>query len=182
MRSKLLDCARVLAGDPVPVFPGHALLSTSRAAVSPRFLDDDRPVSHWSHQLDRYLEGWAEANPRKIIEATGRDYRFDDPLVGRFSRWSLAAYFEQLQARFARSGAVAAADLSLFIRGPMDGSLQCGRLKFVREAPRLGLTGITFITIREQGVISEQVSYDLNLASDLLRDGRSPPWRRLRLD
>ena len=67
-------------------------------------------------------------------------------------------------ARFAGAGAVAAKDLAFFIRGPMDGPLSRGRLKFFREAPRLGLTGITFITIGEHGVIAESVAYDLNLA------------------
>jgi hypothetical protein len=55
-------------------------------------------------------------------------------------------------------------DLAFFIRGPMDGPLSRGRLKFFREAPRLGLTGISFITIGEHGVIAESVAYDLNLA------------------
>ena len=50
------------------------------------------------------------------------------------------------------------------ICGPMDGPLSRGRLKFFREAPRLGLTGISFITIGEHGVIAESVAYDLNLA------------------
>jgi hypothetical protein len=38
-----------------------------------------------------------------------------------------------------------------------------------REAPRLGLTGITFITIGDRGIIAERVAYDLNLAMDVLR-------------
>ena len=100
----------------------------------------------------------------KIFVATAHNYRFDDPLVGLFTRWSFPAYFEHLQTRFAGAGAVAAKDLAFFIRGPMDGPLSRGRLKFFREAPRLGLTGISFITIGEHGVIAESVAYDLNLA------------------
>jgi hypothetical protein len=123
----------------------------------------------WRHLLDRYLEGWAEANPGKIFAATAHEYRFDDPLVGLFSRRSLPAYFECLQARFACAGAIAAQDLAFFIRGPMDRPLQRGRLKFFREAPRLGLTGITIITIGERGVIAERVAYDLSMALDVLR-------------
>jgi hypothetical protein len=118
----------------------------------------------WSHLLDRYLEGCAEVNLSKIFAATAHNYRFDDPLVGQFTRWSFPAYFEHLQARFAGAGAIAAQDLAFFIRGPMDGPLSRGRLKFFREAPRLGLTGISFITIGEHGVIAESVAYDLNLA------------------
>jgi hypothetical protein len=126
----------------------------------------------WSYQLGRYLEGWAEANPGKIFSATAHDYCFDDPLVGLFSRWSFPAYFEGLQARFACAGAVAAQDLTFSIRGPMEGSPRLGRLTFFREAPLLGLTGVTFITIGERGVIAEAVAYDLNPALDVLR-GRS---------
>ena len=51
----------------------------------------------------------------------------------------------------------------------MDGPRRRGRLTFFREAPRLGLSGITFITIGERGVVAENVAYDLNLASDVLR-------------
>jgi hypothetical protein len=151
-------------------------LSRAADAEAAQILDGAHDETNtWSHLLDLYLEGWAEANPSKIFAATTHDYRFDDPLVGLFSRWSLPAYFERLRARFARAGAIAAQDLALFIRGPMDGPLQRGRQEFSREAPRLGLTGITFITIGERGVIAERVAYDLNLASDVLRDPSGDP-------
>jgi hypothetical protein len=124
----------------------------------------------WRRLLDRYLEGWAEMNFRKIFAASTHGYCFDDPLVGQFSRWNLPAYFEQLRARFARAGAAEPRDFAFVIRGPMAESLQRGTMKFCREAPRLGLTGITLITIGERGVIAESVAYDLNLASHLLCD------------
>ena len=124
----------------------------------------------WSRLLDWYLEGWAEANPAKIFAATAHGYRFDDPLVGTFSRWSVPVYFEHLRGRFARAGAVTTRDFAFSIRGPMDGPCRCGRLKFFREAPRLGLAGVTFITIGDRGIIAEDVAYDLNLASDVLRN------------
>jgi hypothetical protein len=128
----------------------------------------------WSRLLDWYLEGWAEANLAKIFAATAHGYRFDDPLVGAFSRWSFPVYFEHLRGSFARAGATAARDFAFDIHGPMDGPRRRGRLKFFREAPRLGLTGVTFITIGDRGVIAESVAYDLNLASELLRN---PPGR-----
>jgi hypothetical protein len=127
-----------------------------------RQLLDPKPIGN--SPLKCYLEGWAEVNLSKILAGTAHNYRFDDPLVGLFTRWSFPAYFEHLQARFAGAGAIAAKDLAFFIRGPMDGPLSRGGLKFFREAPRLGLTGITFITIGEHGVIAESVAYDLNLA------------------
>ncbi len=136
-------------------------------------LDDARDEAYtWSRPLDRYLEGWAEANPGKIFAATAHEYRFDDPVIGLFSRWSLPAYFECLQARFACAGAVATQDLAFSIRGPVDGSPNLGWLTFFREAPLLGLTGVTLIRIGERGVIAEAVAYDLNLSLDVLR-GRS---------
>jgi hypothetical protein len=122
----------------------------------------------WADMLDRYLEGWAEVNPTKIFAATTHGYRFDDPLVGRFSRWSIPTYFERLQGRFAPSGASATRDFAFFVHGPMDGPLRRGQLKFFREAPRLGLAGVTCITLGEQGVLAETVAYDLNLALDVL--------------
>jgi len=146
-----------------------------RAAAAPALPDPDRARYEpypWSCLLDRYLEGWAEANLGKIFAATTHGYCFDDPLVGQFSRWNFPAYFERLQARFACAGATGPQDLAFVIRGPMDGPLQRGRLKFFREAPRLGLTGITFITISERGVVAENVAYDLNLACDVLRASR----------
>jgi hypothetical protein len=127
----------------------------------------------WSRLLDWYLEGWAEANPAKIFAATAHGYRFDDPFVGAFSRWSFPVYFEHLRGRFARAGAVTARDFAFAIRGPMDGPRRRGRLKFFREAPRLGLSGVTFITIGERGIVAENVAYDLNLASDVLRNPSS---------
>jgi hypothetical protein len=122
----------------------------------------------WADMLDRYLEGWAEVNPTKIFAATAHGYRFDDPFVGRFSRWSIPAYFERLQGRFAPSGASATRDFAFFVDGPMDGPIRRGQLRFFREAPRLGLAGVTCITLGERGVIAETVAYDLNLALDVL--------------
>src|SRR5262245_28875424 len=124
----------------------------------------------WSRHLGWYLEGWAEANLAKIFAATAHGYRFDDPLVGAFSRWSFPVYFEHLRGRFARAGAIAPQDFAFFSHGPMNGPRRRGQLKFFREAPRLGLTGVAFITIGDRGIIAESVAYDLNLASGLLRD------------
>jgi hypothetical protein len=125
--------------------------------------------------LDRYLEGWAEVNLVKIFMATAQDYCLDDPFVGQFSRWSIPAYFQHLRARFARAGEIAGQDLAFSIYGPMHGSPRSTRLKFFREAPRLGLTGVTFITIGERGITGETVVYDLNLALDVLRDPSRDP-------
>jgi hypothetical protein len=46
---------------------------------------------------------------------------------------------------------------------------QHGELQLWREAPRLGLTGLSVITVGPLGVTSERVAYDLNMASEQLR-------------
>ena len=123
----------------------------------------------WKWFLDRYLDGWAEADLGKIVAATAHDFCFDDPFVGRFSRRTLPAYFESLQARFARTCASGTQDFAFFFRGPIDRPPQHGLREYFREAPRLELTGITSVTIGEHGIVAECVTYDLNLASDVLR-------------
>ena len=148
-------------------------IGTSSAAIAETITDTITDTITWSRLLDWYLEGWAEANPAKIFAATAHGYRFDDPLVGAFSRWSFPVYFEHLRGRFARAGAVAAGDFAFAIHGPMDGPRRRGRLKFFREAPRLGLTGVTVITVGERGIVAESVAYDLNLAADVLRNPSS---------
>ena len=93
--------------------------------------------------LARYLEGWAEANPAKILEATAAGYCFHDPLVGVLfaTEPGLPEYFERLQAQFARAGAISRADLCFHLRGPTD-RLSCyDQLESPAEAPRIGLTG-----------------------------------------
>jgi hypothetical protein len=116
--------------------------------------------------LDRYVEGWAEADVDKILYATGPGYRFTDPLVGSFSGRLLYEYFGELQCRFSRAWAIGKRDLAFFLRGPM---AHARGLRFWREAPSVGLTGVAEIQVGERGVVAERVAYDGNLASDLLR-------------
>ncbi len=108
----------------------------------------------------------------KIVAATADGYRFDDPLVGQFCRRSLARYFDRLRARFTGTGAGAITDFAFVIRRTRDAPPAGGRREYWREAPRLGLTGVTAITIGAHGVIAEYVTYDLNLASHALRNAR----------
>jgi hypothetical protein len=137
-----------------------------------QFLDRarDQKTSRTS-PLDCYLKGWAEANLGKILDATAPGYRFRDPFVGSFSRRSLHEYFDLLQDRLSRAGAIRRADIAFFLRGPLDRPSRLSGLRFWREAPRVGLTGITQIELGERGVIAESVAYDCNLASDMLCRG-----------
>jgi hypothetical protein len=126
------------------------------------------PKTSRTSPLDCYLEGWAEANLDKILDATVAGYRFRDPFVGSFSRRSLHRYFDLLQDRLSHAGAIRRADIAFFLRGPMDHPSRPRELQFWREAPGIGLTGVTRIKVGERGVIAESVTYDLNLASDML--------------
>ena len=119
--------------------------------------------------LDCYVEGWAEANVDKIIDATAPGYRFHDPFVGSFSRRSLHEYFDALEERLSCAGAIRRSDIACFLRGPIDRPSNPKGVQFWREAPRIGLTGVSQIEVGSRGVIGETVAYDLNSASDMLR-------------
>jgi hypothetical protein len=146
--------------------------SPAGADIRARSFDLDRvsgaPTS-WRTLLDRYIDGWTEADPLKIIQATEPGYRFNDPLVGLFTRWSLPQYFELLHTRFAVAGAVMPRDFAFVLGGPTEGSTSRLYLRYWREAPRLGLSGIAEVKLGHRGVMAERVSYDLNLASGVLR-------------
>jgi hypothetical protein len=118
--------------------------------------------------LDRYRKGWTEADPDQILEATAPGYRFYDPIVGYFSQASFHGYFHLLQDRLSRTGAISRHDIGFFLRGPLDHRFDTERLRFWREAPRIGLTGVTVIEVGDRGIIAEKVAYDQNLAFDVL--------------
>jgi hypothetical protein len=103
----------------------------------------------------------------KILDATVSRYRFRDPFVGIFSRHSLHEYFDLLQDRLSRAGTIRQPDIAFLLHGPMDRPSHLSGLQFWREAPRIGLTGVSQIEVGERGVIAESVAYDLNLESDL---------------
>jgi hypothetical protein len=117
--------------------------------------------------LGHYREGWAEVDPDKIFDATAPDYCFHDPLVGSFSRSTLTRYFAAVTARMARAGGARRQDLAFFLHGPL--AEPTPTLRFWREAPRIGLTGVSEVIVGPAGIIAERVNYDLTLASELLR-------------
>ena len=133
-----------------------------------QFLDRVRDQNaNLTSPLDRYIEGWAQTDLEKILDATASSYRFTDPFVGSFDARSLHKYFDLLQDRLSCTGAISRRELAFFLQGPM--KLRSHKeLQFWREAPRIGLTGVAEIEIGERGVAAERVAYDLNLASDIL--------------
>jgi hypothetical protein len=116
--------------------------------------------------LDTYCEGWAEADAALILSVTAPNYCFDDPLVGRFARASLPRYFTLLHERFALAGTVRRRDVAFVLRGPIIGT---NGLQFWREAPGIGLTGMSEIVIGSLGIVAERTAYDLNMACGQLR-------------
>jgi hypothetical protein len=151
--------------------------TTLRSGDDPRHLNrtsvrisaTERLASH--SMLDRYIEGWAEADAAKITDATAEDYDFHDPLVGHFSRRTLPQYFALLRARFGIAGVAATRDLAFTLRGPMSSASHAARRHYWREAPLLGLTGLAEITVRHGRIVAQEVTYDLNMACEMLRGG-----------
>ena len=133
-----------------------------------QFLDRARDQNaNLTSPLNRYIEGWAQTDLEKILDATASSYRFTDPFVGSFDARSLHKYFDLLQDRLSCTGAISRRELAFFLHGPM--KLRSHKeLQFWREAPRIGLTGVAEIEIGERGVAAERVAYDLNLASEIL--------------
>jgi hypothetical protein len=72
-------------------FHAFSIADTGPKAV--RLLDraHDQKASR-TPSLDRDLEGWAEANLGKILDATVPQVSFSDPFVGSFSRSRLHEY------------------------------------------------------------------------------------------
>jgi hypothetical protein len=118
--------------------------------------------------LDCYVQGWAEANPLKIVLVTAPDYRFNDPLVGVFGPASLPRYFDTLRRRFAVAGVMQWRETAFVLRGNDAALSSRAVLQFYREAPHMGLTGISTITLGDRGIHAETVAYDSNLALEVL--------------
>jgi hypothetical protein len=129
----------------------------------------DEQVIGEDGRLGLYMRGWSEADPTKIIEATAEGYDFYDPFVGRFSRHTLTQYFALLRARFSVGRVIRWPELAFNLRGPMQSTTSEARHQYWRDAPMLGLTGASSIAMTHAGVVSEIVTYDLNIACDWLR-------------
>src|SRR5262249_57137727 len=107
--------------------------------------------------LDKYRKGWMEADLDQILEATAPGYRFHDPLVGYFSQRSFHEYFHLLQDRLSRAGAISRRDIGFFLRGPIGHPFDPERLRFWRESPRIGLTGITDAKVADRAFSAQRV-------------------------
>lgn len=119
--------------------------------------------------LTLYITGWSEADPSKIADATAAGYVLDDAFVGRFSSHDLPQYFEILCSRFGATAPTAQKDLVFTLFGPMDGPSGEPIRQYWREAPRLGLTGVTRITVTPKGIAADRIAYDINMALAILQ-------------
>jgi hypothetical protein len=119
--------------------------------------------------LARYVAGWAAADPAAIAASVADTYRLRDPLLGTFTRRTLPRYFELLRAAFDSVAPTRLGDCGFALLGPMEAPGQEAPASCWREAPALGLSGTTRIVVTPHGIMADVVSYDLNLASDLLR-------------
>src|SRR5262249_39090509 len=132
----------------------------------------DRPngtAGSWRVALERYLLGWAAGDPYAVMQATEPGYRFNDPLVGLFTRWSLPAYFDALKERLGAAEAIEQGDCAVMLHGPEDDVPSPLGLRFRREIPRLGLSGMAHIQVGRRGVLAESVTYEIDPARALSR-------------
>ena len=116
-----------------------------------------------------YMQGWAEADPDRIRAVTPCSYVLDDPVLGIFGRENIEDYFALIADLFEGTGRVDRRDVIFCLHGPVWPTTATPHLLFWREAPRLGLSGISRIDLECGRVCREHVTYDLSLAVDVLR-------------
>ena len=86
--------------------------------AGPKLMHFTDRVRNQSSLLNRYIEGWAQNDLEKILNATAPSYRFTDPFVGSFDGWSLCEYFDLLRDRLSCTGAISRRELAFFLQGP----------------------------------------------------------------
>src|SRR5260370_8409638 len=62
--------------------------------------------------LNRYIEGWAQTDLEKILDATAPSYRFTDPFFGSFDGRSLHKYFDLFHHRLSCTSTISHPDLA----------------------------------------------------------------------
>jgi hypothetical protein len=133
----------------------------------PRANGDRRRDCDSSH---RWLARSGSGEDRRRDEA---GLRFPRPARRSFFGAELAAIF-QIAAGALRHPAPRARNLAFALHGPIHPLRGDRSRRYWREAPLLGLAGESEIVVTRRGVAAEAVEYDLNIASDALRDGGSP--------
>ena len=49
-----------------------------------------------SEHLDRYMEGWTKGDVEMVLSACAKDYVYDDPIDGRFTKADIGTYVGSL--------------------------------------------------------------------------------------
>src|SRR5215471_17224254 len=70
--------------------------------------------------LNRYIEGWAQTDLEKILDATAPSYRFTDPFVASFDARSPHKYFDLVQDRLSCTVPITRRSTASFLQGPMN--------------------------------------------------------------
>jgi hypothetical protein len=144
-------------------------LAAPSRTVCQRTVLKQNGIDSCGHAVAMYVEGWMKADAGQIGAATADEYLLDDPFLGEFSRKTLPDYFALIATRLGASGNISHRDLSFRLHGPMPNGGRPDQSLFWREAPSLGLSGTSIIAAGRSGVFCERISYELNMATEMLR-------------
>jgi len=117
-------------------------------------------------QLTVYAEGWANADPDRILEAASPDYFFDDPNAGRIERADFASYFEAtkeaVEAMRTSPSSTTWMEIGEVATREEDGVLTAWCWWAI---PGTGVEGSGLIKVGAEGVVSERIAYYTPLPS-----------------
>ena len=111
-------------------------------------------------QLTVYAEGWANADPGRILEATSPDFVFDDPNAGSIPRADFASYFEAtkvaVEAMRTSPSSTTWMEISEVATKEEDGVVTAWCWWAI---PGTGVEGSGLIKVGVEGVRSERIAY-----------------------
>ena len=135
--------------------------TVARASVEERLATNVMPA--------RYLDGWAEAGPAKIADAT------PTITISTSTRWPLletniAAVLHPAAFAFFGSGGCANAGPGVHPSRSRSRPLPRGSAPVLARGSPPGLTGPSEIVVTCRGAAAEAIAYDLNMACETLLD------------
>jgi uncharacterized protein YjiS (DUF1127 family) len=164
--------------------PCHAIRIADHGRNVLQLLDPagDQRASRTS-PLGCYLEGWAEADLGKILDATVSRYPFRDPFVGIFSRHSLHEYFNLVIATASCRQERPVSDTVFPTRSPLHAS------PTRTLAGHIGAMGASACTLirewrhryrsrRELALYSYDERKDLSFAAEVDSEIPKPFWKK----
>ena len=110
--------------------------------------------------LSVYAEGWANADPERILEAASPGFVFDDPNAGRIQRADFASYLEATReaVETLRTSASSTTwmEIGEVVTKEEDGVLTAWCWWAI---PGTGVEGSGLIKVGAEGVVSERIAY-----------------------